>query len=223
MVIVIDGPAGSGKSSTARAVAKKLGIQYIDSGALYRAVTLVYINEPNEKVFFERLKQIDISFHYSNEIFEVFIGDENVTDELRKPFVADKVSSVAAMSRVRSFVNAQMRKAVEHGVYIADGRDLGTAVFPDAAVKIFMVADIEKRAKRRFLELQESKADTNIQEVQKNILSRDEKDSNRKEDPLKQAADAVVIDTSGLDFDEQVDKVCSIIQAKTRINTKQKP
>src|SRR5699024_7509395 len=153
MVIVIDGPAGSGKSSTARAVAKKLGIQYIDSGALYRAVALIYIKTPDEKVFFDRLKQANISFQYVDERFEVFVNDENVTLALRQTAVSKQVSAVAAKKRVRTFVNALMRETVKQGIYIAEGRDLGTAVFPAAAVKFFMTADIEKRAKRRFLEL----------------------------------------------------------------------
>lgn len=223
MVIVIDGPAGSGKSSTARAVAQKLGIEYIDSGALYRAVTLLFINSPDEKVFFDRLKYTDVSFRYVNEIFEVAIAGKDVTSELRASTVAEQVSTIAAMPRIRSFVNALMHEAVQQRIYIADGRDLGTAVFPDAAVKFFMVADIEKRAQRRFLELQEAKSGVDIQEVYENILSRDETDSQRKQDPLKQASDAIVIDTSEMEFEEQVDKVCSIIKTKTNLNFKQKP
>ncbi len=223
MIIVIDGPAGSGKSSTAREVAKKLGIEYIDSGALYRAAALVYIHSTGQKSFFERLQHIAVSFRYLNERFEVFINDKNVTPQLRSAQVSEMVSEVAAIPRVRSFVNALMNETVKEGVYIAEGRDLGSAVFPDAEVKFFMRASLEERARRRFLELREANADITLGRVRKNIILRDEKDSGRINDPLKKAPDAIEIDTSEMRFDEQVQKICTVIKDKTNIKTKQKP
>ncbi len=223
MIIVIDGPAGSGKSSTARAAAKKLGIEYIDSGALYRAVTLLFIEARNKKAFFDTLANVTVSFRYLNERFEVFIDETNVTAKLRNTAISEQVSSVAAIPRVRNFVNALMRETVKKGAYIAEGRDLGSAVFPDAAVKFFMKANLDKRAQRRFAELQEAGTDISLQEVRRNILLRDKKDSARVHDPLKKASDAIVIDTSEMKFEEQLDKICSIIQTKTNIKIKQKP
>lgn len=220
MIIVIDGPAGSGKSTTARAVAKKLGIEYIDSGALYRAVTLLFINSSGEEDFFDNVERHKVSFRYKNERFEVCIGETNVTSKLRNAAVAENVSKVAAMPRVRSFVNALMRRTVSEGTYIAEGRDLGTAVFPDAEVKFFMQASTDERVKRRFSELQEANTDITLEEVRKNILRRDETDSKRESDPLKKASDAIVLDTTETTFDEQVQKICMIIKEKVNLKTK---
>lgn len=169
MIIVIDGAAGSGKSSTARAVAKKLGIEYIDSGALYRAITVIFIESTDRRHFFERLEQISVSFRYIDEQFEVFADGVDVTSKIRNPKVTEHVSEIAAMPHVRSHVNALMQETVKEGAYIAEGRDLGTAVFPDAEVKFFMQADAEERAARRFKELLESNVDITFEEVHRSI------------------------------------------------------
>lgn len=210
MIIVIDGPAGSGKSSTARAVANRLNIEYLDSGALYRAATLIYIEANRDKeVFFELLNQKEISFYYEDQTFYVTIDGQPVTNELRTAKVAEFVSEVAALPRVRSFVNNLMREAVIDGVYIAEGRDLGTAVFPDAELKFFMSADLEERAKRRFKERKSKNPEITLEEVKQNIAERDLKDSKRKADPLRKADDAIDFDTTDLTFEQQVDKICS--------------
>ena len=170
MIIVIDGPAGSGKSSTARAVANRLNIEYLDSGALYRAVTLIYIEANQDKeAFFRLLNQKEISFYYEDQTFYVTIDGESVTDKIRTTEVAEAVSDVAALPRVRSYVNNLMREAVIDGVYIAEGRDLGTVVFPDAKLKIFMSADLEERAKRRFDERKSDNPEITLEKV-KQIL-----------------------------------------------------
>ncbi len=213
MIVVIDGPAGSGKSSTARAVARRLQIQFLDSGALYRVATLIYLKaEKNKELFFELLKENKISFHFQEGSFIVYLNDANVSDEIRTMEVSQHVSEVAAMPDVRSYVNTLMRKAVETGVYVADGRDLGTAVFPDATLKFFMVADLKTRAQRRLAELQKKGSTASLEEVMKNITERDEIDSSRSADPLKKADDAIEIDTSALSFEEQVSIICNQIK-----------
>lgn len=221
MITVIDGPAGSGKSSTARAVADKLQVEYIDSGALYRAATLLYMESGCEKKsFFQLLDQKTISFWYRDQQFHIEIEGQQVTDQIRTPEVADLVSTVAAMPRVRQYVNDLMRRAVRDGIYIAEGRDLGTAVFPNAELKFFMSADIEERARRRYQERKPDNPDLTLEEVKQNIKERDFKDTNRQADPLKKADDAIEIDTTNLTFEQQVDKICwyikNMIQNQTR-------
>lgn len=218
MVIVIDGPAGSGKSSTARAVADRLQIEYLDSGALYRTATLIYLEANRDKeMFFRLLNQKKISFRYKDQKFHVEIDDEPVTEKLRTPEVANFVSEVAAMPRVRAFVNSLMRDVVLEGVYIAEGRDLGTAVFPDADQKFYMSANLEERARRRFKERQAENPNLTFKQVKKNIVQRDQQDSKRETDPLKKADDAIEIDTTDLTFEQQVNQIC--LKVKQQMET----
>jgi cytidylate kinase len=204
--VVIDGPAGSGKSSTAKAVAAQLQIQFLDSGALYRVATVLFLScNKDFPLFFERLKESKISFHFKQNTFYAFLNNRDVSEEIRSMQVSEHVSEVASNPDVRAYVNELMREVVKHDVYIADGRDLGTAVFPDAALKFFMVADLETRAKRRFAEVKnQAGKKVTLEEVKRNIARRDEKDSNRSSDPLKQADDAILVDTSAMTFEEQV-------------------
>ncbi|HKK43966.1 MAG TPA: (d)CMP kinase [Balneolaceae bacterium] len=213
MIIVIDGPAGSGKSSTARAVADRLQIEYLDSGALYRTATLIYLeaNRDKEK-FFRLLNQREISFHYDDRTFHVAIDGHSVTKDIRTPKVADLVSKVAAMPKVRAHVNKLMRDVVPQGVYIAEGRDLGTAVFPHADLKFFMSANLDERARRRFNERKADNPDLTFEEVKENIRQRDQQDSKRKADPLKKAKNAIEIDTTSLTFEQQVHQICSKVK-----------
>lgn len=221
MIVVIDGPAGSGKSTTAKAVAEKLNIQYLDSGSIYRAMTWLFIqSERDQRVFFRMMDKASISFEYVNKRFRVSIDENDITDELRTQAVADLVSTVASLPRVRSYVNGLMREAVQKKNYIAEGRDLGTAVFPDADAKFFMVADAEERARRRHKELAEAGTDVSFKQVRKNIISRDEKDTGREVDPLEKAPDAIEIDTTSMSFEEQVQRICSIISKIKRNNEK---
>lgn len=209
MIIVIDGPAGSGKSTTARAVADELDIEYLDSGALYRTVTLIYTEaQRDQDKFFELLDEKEITFRYEEQKFKVFIDGQSVTDDIRTPQVADYVSEVAAMPRVRAYVNDLMRKVISDGIYIAEGRDLGTAVFPNADVKFYMSASLKERARRRYDERKGDNPDLSFQKVKENIVQRDQKDSKRAADPLKKADDAIEIDTTDLTFEQQVDQIC---------------
>jgi len=144
MIIVIDGPAGAGKSSTAKAVAQKLNIEYLDSGALYRALTCIFLQAGKDrKAFFDLLKQASVSFSYTDAIFRVWVNDEEITAKLRNAEVSALVSDIASLDGSRTFVNSLMREAVQEGAYIAEGRDLGTAVFPEADLKFFMSADVD--------------------------------------------------------------------------------
>lgn len=217
MIVVIDGPAGSGKSSTARAVADQLQIEYLDSGALYRTATLIYIEAGRDtEKFFRLLNQKEISFLYENQQFYVEVDGKSVTDEIRSPEVAGCVSKVAAMPRVRAFVNNLMRSVVLDGVYIAEGRDLGTAVFPDADLKFYMSADLNERARRRYAERKKDNPGLTFEEVKQNIVERDRKDSQRKADPLKKADDAIEIDTTSLTFEQQVNQICSKVKQQMK-------
>lgn len=212
MIVVIDGPAGSGKSSTARAVAHELNIQYLDSGALYRAATYLFLkNEHSLPLFFESLYSAQLKFEFNDE-FQVTLNALNITEAIRTPEVSAHVSTVAAMPKVREFINALMNKAVQHDVYIADGRDLGTAVFPSAECKFFMIADLETRAKRRHQELNSKGIQISYNEVLTEIKQRDRIDSTREKDPLKQADDAIVVDSSTFSFDEQVQYIIKKIE-----------
>lgn len=221
MIIVIDGPAGAGKSSTAKAVAKKLGIQYLDSGALYRALTIIYQESGKDAgVFFNTLYDQQISFAYTDETFRVWLNGKDITGRLRSAEVASDVSTVASMPKSRNYVNNLMRETVGEGEYIAEGRDLGSAVFPDADLKFYMSADVSERALRRYDELVASGVETSLREVKQNILDRDLKDSKRRADPLKKADDAIEIDTTNLNFEQQVEQICYEITSKLELPTK---
>ncbi|MFP8487804.1 (d)CMP kinase [Gracilimonas sp. Q87] len=213
MIVVIDGPAGSGKSSTAKAVAANLQIQFLDSGALYRVATLVYLNSrKNNRSFFEQLEESEISFYFKKEKFHALLNGQDVTEDIRSMNVSDNVSEVASDPKVRAYINNLMREAVKHDVYIADGRDLGTAVFPNAELKFYMVADLETRAERRYNEIKESDTEVTLEEIKQNIAQRDDKDSNRSSDPLKKADDAIEVNTSDMTFEDQVAFISNVIK-----------
>jgi len=218
MIIVIDGPAGSGKSSTAKALARKLDIQFLDSGALYRAVTFLWLRsgKPDRESFFEFLKGITFDTKYIDDTFFVKVNGKDITDEIRKQNVADHVSEIASVPEIRKFVNSYMRKLVKSDVFIADGRDLGTAVFPDADLKFYMDASLEERAARRYHEMLQTDSGITIDKVMENLKSRDFKDQNRATDPLKVAEDAIVIDTTGKTFEEQTEEMSELIRNRLK-------
>jgi CMP/dCMP kinase len=220
MIIVIDGPAGSGKSSTAKTIANRINLQYLDSGALYRAVTSLWINagKPELSKFFDMLTGVHLQVEYIDDVFNVKANGKDLTTQIRSQDVAGHVSEIASLPEIRSFVNAFMKKIVENGIYIADGRDLGTAVFPDAFLKFYMDASIDERALRRFREMENTGHDVTLDQVKKNIRERDLKDQSRKSDPLRKADDAILIDTTGMTFEKQIAEITRIIEEKLNKN-----
>lgn len=213
IVIALDGYSSCGKSTTAKLVAASLGYAYIDTGAMYRAVTLYFLEHhvslTNPKEINEALHNIDIEFHYNPKTArnEVFLNGLNVEDEIRKMYISNQVSEVSVVVEVRRAMVAQQQKMGRKRGVVMDGRDIGTAVFPDAEVKIFMTADVDTRAKRRQVELLEKKQLVNLDEIKENLLKRDLIDSTRAESPLRRADDAALLDTSHMTIDEQVDFV----------------
>lgn len=213
MIVVIDGPAGSGKSSTARIVAERTGFHFLDSGAFYRAVTFIYMQlHCQAEVFFDALKHTQIDFRFESGVFRVVIGGQDVTEVIRTPAISAMVSEVAAMPQARSYVNERLREFVRLGDFIADGRDLGTEVFPRADLKFFFTADLTERARRRVAEMEASGIHADFEQVQANIRDRDRVDSTREIAPLKQAHDAEVLDTGTLTLEEQVAHIIARIR-----------
>ncbi len=218
IVIAIDGNSGCGKSSTSKAIARQLQYIYIDTGAMYRAVTLFFIKNnidlKNDLDVEEALKQIDISFEYNMETGknETFLNGENVEHSIRQMDVSNLVSPVSEISRVRrKLVEQQRRLGAEKGV-VMDGRDIGTVVFPDAELKIFMTANLEVRAERRQKELLEKNTNVELKEVIDNLENRDTIDTSRADSPLKKADDAYVVDTSNITFEEQVNQILKLVK-----------
>jgi CMP/dCMP kinase len=214
-IIAIDGYSSCGKSTVAKALAHLLEIRYIDSGAMYRAVTLYFLEnnipfpqagEHLDYDYKDILDNVHISFHVNPEdsTSEIFLNDRNVMREIRSMQVSENVSHVSAIREVRKRM-VQLQKAMDNGKgLVMDGRDIGTTVFPDADLKIFMTADPEVRAMRRFRELQEAGVEVTLEEIRHNINSRDYEDTHREESPLRKAADAVVLDNTSLNHDEQI-------------------
>lgn len=222
IVIAIDGNSGCGKSSTAKAIARKLEFIYIDTGAMYRAVTLFFIKHrvdlKNDKDVESALTQIDISFEYNIETSknETFLNGRNIENKIRKMEVSNMVSPVSEISRVRKKLVDQQRRLGKGKGVVMDGRDIGTVVFPNAELKIFMTADLEVRALRRQKELLEKDTIVDLKKVIENLESRDAIDSSRADSPLKKANDAYEIDTSNLTFDEQVGQILDLIKTKIK-------
>ncbi|PWL28690.1 MAG: (d)CMP kinase [Roseivirga sp. XM-24bin3] len=214
--IAIDGLSGCGKSSTAKAVAKTLGYKFIDTGAMYRAVTLYVLNEAvdltSKKSVVQALEQITIDFRYNQESQknETFLNGQNVEEEIRSMRVAGSVSQVAAIKEVRVAMVAQQQQMGKDKGVVMDGRDIGSVVFPEAELKLFMTASTEVRAKRRQAELREKGEEVALDEIIKNLEERDRIDSTRDESPLIKVADAIEVDTSNLLFEEQVQKVLDL-------------
>ncbi len=218
--IAIDGLSGCGKSSTAKSVAKKLGYTFIDTGAMYRSVTLFFIqnnvdlNDP--QAVDSALDQITIEFRFNKELqkAETYLNQQNVEEEIRKLYVAEKVSQVAALKPVRvAMVRQQQEMGKAKGV-VMDGRDIGSVVFPDAELKVFMTASTEVRAERRKAELEAKGEVVDLEEIMKNLEERDRIDSTRAESPLIKVDDAIEIDTSHLEFNDQVEKVLTLATEK---------
>ncbi len=214
----IDGPVGAGKSSIARTAAKRLGFIYVDTGALYRAVGLYCRRSGADMSSAEdiasRLPEIKSEIRLCDGVQHIYLNGEDVSEEIRLPEISMAASAVSAVPEVRAaLLNMQRAVAAQNNV-IMDGRDIGTVVLPDAQVKIFLTASPEIRAKRRYDELCAKGVRTTFEEVLADLNKRDYDDSHRAVAPLKQAEDAVLADTSGLDFEQSCELVCSIIKEK---------
>ena len=213
MIIAIDGPAGSGKSTTAKLLAEKLEFIYLDTGAMYRAVTLFLlknkINVNNISDVKESLEKIDLSIKNKNS-FEVYLNNQNVTNNLRETSIDDLVSDVSKILGVRNKMVILQRNFSSNKNVVVEGRDIGSNVFPNAGFKFFLIADVMERAKRRFNDKQHEKSLT-LSELVKKIEKRDKIDSNRLISPLIKVNDAIEIDTTSLTVKEQVTKIYDII------------
>lgn len=221
IVITIDGWSSCGKSTLAKQLAKKLQYTYIDSGAMYRAITLYFlrnnINWQDVASVKAALEDIDIDFRVNETtgLGEIYLNDENVEYLIRDLVVAEKVSEVAAIKQVRESAVAQQRKMGAAKGIVMDGRDIGTVVFPDAELKIFMTADNAVRVERRFKELYAKNPNITIEEVKNNLEMRDYIDSHREVSPLKQAEDAIVLDNTHITPDEQFKMALAWVKERT--------
>jgi cytidylate kinase len=220
IIITIDGWSSCGKSTLAKQLAKKLGYVYVDSGAMYRAITLYFLRNhvdwTDKKEVKKALKEINIEFQNNpkTETSEIYLNGENVEYVIRDLVIAEKVSDVATIREVREFAVAQQKKMGEQKGIIMDGRDIGTVVFPKAELKIFMTADNAVRVQRRFKELFEKNPNVTIEEVKNNLEMRDYIDSHREISPLKKAKDAIELDNTNLTEKEQFNKACSWVKEK---------
>lgn len=215
MIIAIDGPAASGKSTTAIGVAKRLGITYLDTGAMYRAVTFGLI-ENNIKFDHSSdlenyLKKIKLEFFKTKTKTLLHLNGRNITEEIRSSKVTESVSEVSALKIVRSSMVLIQRKMADSNDCILEGRDISTVVFPNADFKFFLIADEEVRAKRRLNDLRQIGELQSIDKVIHDIIERDYKDSNRVHSPLKKAEDAIIIDTSNLNINEVINKIMNVV------------
>jgi len=224
IVIAIDGYSGCGKSSTAKAVAKILGYTYIDSGAMYRAATLHFLNENLSPSKLEEVNQgletLSISFRINPETGqqETFLNGQNVEDEIRSMQISQKVSELATVASIRKELVAQQQRLGSGKGVVMDGRDIGSVVFPDAELKVFMTANLATRARRRQLELLEKGQSVDLEEIKENLAGRDEVDSSRTESPLMKMSDAVEVDTSNLTFEGQVAQIVQLAKSKIEMN-----
>lgn len=214
--IAIDGPAGAGKSTVAKAVSKKLSYIYVDTGALYRVIGLYVVRNEltDEESVKKKLNEIKLSLGFINGEQKVFLFDEDVSDKIRTPEISMSASKVSTFLSVRKFLLNLQRNLAKKNNIIMDGRDIGTVILPDAQVKIFLTASLEERSKRRYRELIEKNCNVTYEEVLNDIIKRDYNDSNRPVAPLKPATDAVILDTSNYTFKESVDLVLNLIKDK---------
>ena len=220
--VAIDGPASAGKSTVAKLVAKQFKYVYVDTGAMYRAITYKTIKSgtslDNVEAISEIVRNSEISFQPGEADQRVFIDGEEITEAIRQEDVTNSVSAVAAIQSVREELSNDQQVIAADGGVVMDGRDIGTTVLPDAEVKIFLIASVEERAQRRYKENIEKGINTPLDELQLEIEARDYKDSHRKISPLTKADDAVEIDTTSLSIDKVVDKIASVITEKLNSN-----
>lgn len=223
LIIAIDGFSSTGKSTLAKLLAKELGYIHIDSGAMYRAITLyalengmIHKGKVSEFELLPQMEFLDIHFELNaeNGKNEIYLNNENIEEKIRKMEVSSNVSLIAKIPEVRYFAVELQRRMGENGGIVMDGRDIGTTVFPNADVKIFLNASAEERAKRRYEELLKTDNPASLEEVVANITARDEMDSTREVSPLKQADDAILVDNGKLTPEETLEEVLKIIESK---------
>lgn len=215
-IIAIDGPAASGKSSVAKIVAKKIGYLYLDSGAMYRTITLYQIeNNLDEQQLIEQLPNIKINFEVGGAIL---LNNVDVTKQIREADVCQKVAQVAKIKQVREYVNCLLAEFGKEKGIIMDGRDIGSVVFKDAKVKIYQIASVQARAQRRHQENLENNRESNYEEIVAEISARDYEDMHREIAPLTKAVDAIELDTSDLSLEESVEAVLKIFKEKVGEN-----
>ncbi|MCB9357152.1 MAG: (d)CMP kinase [Calditrichaeota bacterium] len=224
MIIAIDGPASSGKSTTARLVAQKLGLMYLDTGAMYRAVALkIYrtgIELTEKSALMELLNNTEVEQVGRDDGVHILLDGEDVSEEIRTPDISLWVGPVSEHGLVRERLVAWQREIGKHGSIVADGRDIGTVVFPDAQVKIYLSADPHTRALRRQKELAARGIAQSVEEVESALVTRDQRDSSRAHSPLRKAEDAVEIDTTHLTVGDQVEKVLAIVKKQAAATAK---
>ncbi len=218
IAVAVDGPAGAGKSSISKIVAKKLGYLYIDTGAMYRSVTWAvlhnHIDVNNQKAVEALLPDLDLTMEASDDSCKVFIAGQDVTDFIRTPQVNNAVSIVASYKGVRQYLVERQRLMAETGGVILDGRDIGSVVLPNAELKIYLTASVEARAMRRYLEVKGTVNEQTLEDIKDSVMQRDDMDKNRKESPLIQVEDAVLVDSSEMTFDETVEHILHLVQER---------
>lgn len=218
ITVAVDGPAGAGKSSISKIVAKKLGYLYIDTGAMYRSVTWAvlhnHIDVNNQKAVEALLPDLDLTMEASDDSCKVFIAGQDVTDFIRTPQVNNAVSIVASYKGVRQYLVERQRLMAEAGGVILDGRDIGSVVLPNAELKIYLTASVEARAMRRYLEVKGTVNEQTLEDIKDSVMQRDDMDKNRKESPLIQVEDAVLVDSSEMTFDETVEHILHLVQER---------
>ena len=218
IAIAIDGPAGAGKSSISKVVANELGYLYIDTGAMYRGVTWAvldsHVNVNNQKDVESLLPSLDLTLEPTANACKVFVKGQDVTDLIRQQQINENVSTIASYKGVREYLVERQQAMAAVGGVILDGRDIGSVVLPKAELKIYLTASVDARAKRRWLEVQGTSNEQSLEDIKKNIESRDEMDKNRDESPLVCVEDAIVVDSSNMTFDETVEHILHLVQER---------
>lgn len=214
--IAIDGPAGAGKSTIAKMVSAELGYIYVDTGALYRTIALYIVeNNISDNEIPEKINKADVSLKFIDGTQRVFLGERDVSGLIRTPEISMEASRTSAIPAVREYLFDTQQKIAKENNVIMDGRDIGTVVLPDAQVKIFLTATPEERANRRYRELSEKPDCPSYEDILKDIIERDHNDMNRPIAPLKQADDAVLVDTTNLTLEQSAEEIIKIINEKT--------
>ena len=218
IAIAIDGPAGAGKSSISKVVANELGYLYIDTGAMYRGVTWAvldsHVNVNNQQDVESLLPSLDLTLEPTANACKVFVKGQDVTDLIRQQQINENVSTIASYKGVREYLVERQQAMAAVGGVILDGRDIGSVVLPKAELKIYLTASVDARAKRRWLEVQGTSNEQSLEDIKKNVESRDAMDKNRDESPLVCVEDAIVVDSSNMTFDETVEHILHLVQER---------